>query len=224
MEVNGLTGNAAPSAGQSKSALSSLTDDLDNFLLMLTTQLQHQDPLEPLDSNEFTAQLVQFTGVEQAIRTNRNLEELIGLQMNNQAIGALSFLGQTIEAASPQILLQDGTSEIKYELGEGAAQTVITILDSSGKPVRVATASGSAGEHSFTWDGKDNDGKALPNGVYTVQITAVDAQGKTIDTASPIVTGKVTGVEVKNGEVVLSIGDLEIPASRVLAVREPPAA
>lgn len=222
MEVTGFAPTASnPAGAQDKSSLSSLTDKFDNFLLLLTKQLQYQDPLSPLDTNEFTSQLVQFTDVEQAINTNNKLDQLLGLQANNQAMGALAFLGNRIEADSPQILLKDGASAIHYELSQDAAKAVITILDASGKPVRIADASGDAGQNSFTWDGQDNNGVDLPDGTYSVQVTAVDKNGKTTEVANTIITGKVSGVELANGEIILSVGDIQVPASQVRSVQQP---
>ena len=218
MEVNG-TGQQSPLSNEQKTSLSSLTENFDNFLLLLTKQLQHQDPLSPLDTNEFTAQLVQFTGVEQAINTNDKLDQLIGFNANNQAISALAFLNKTVEVDSDEVWLADGESQILYELPRNAEEMTITILDESGKPVRVESGSRTMGEHSFVWDGTDNSGVVLPDGLYSVQVTAVDSKGESVEVATGTV-GKVEGVEMRNGQLMLSIGgSLEVPASAVLGVR-----
>ncbi|WP_119459819.1 flagellar hook capping FlgD N-terminal domain-containing protein [Rhodospirillaceae bacterium SYSU D60014] len=219
MEVNG-TGQPSPtSSGQEKTSLSSLTENFDNFLLLLTQQLKHQDPLSPLDTNQFTEQLVQFAGVEQSISTNNKLDQLIAFNSNNQAISALAFLNTTVEVDSDQIwLAEGGESEILYGLPQDAAETTITILDASGKPVRVESGSTTVGEHSFVWDGTDNDGVALPEGVYSIQITAVDSKGESVEVGTGTV-GTVEGVQMRNGQLMLTIGDLEVPANSVLGVR-----
>jgi flagellar basal-body rod modification protein FlgD len=219
MEVNG-TGQPSPtSSGQEKTSLSSLTENFDNFLLLLTQQLKHQDPLSPLDTNQFTEQLVQFAGVEQSISTNNKLDQLIAFNSNNQAISALAFLNTTVEVDSDKIwLAEGGESEILYGLPQNAADTTITILDASGKPVRVESGSTTVGEHSFVWDGTDNDGVALPEGVYSIQITAVDSKGESVEVGTGTV-GMVEGVQMRNGQLMLTIGDLEVPANSVLGVR-----
>lgn len=217
MDISALT-SANASTGSTK-ALTGLADNFDNFLNLLTKQLQHQDPLSPLDTNQFTQQLVQFSGVEQAIATNGKLDKLIGLQTASQASTAISYLGTTIDAETSQIALVDGEATFDYALGQEAKQASIVILDAQGKPVRVLTADTKAGKHDFTWDGEDNDGADLPDGIYTVEVAALDENGKTIDTAVGI-SGKVTGVQIIDGEIVMSLGDLQVPFDKVYAVRE----
>jgi flagellar basal-body rod modification protein FlgD len=217
MDISALT-SATASTG-SKKALEGLTDNFDNFLNLLTKQLQHQDPLSPLDTNEFTQQLVQFTGVEQAIATNTKLDALIGLQTASQASTAISYLGTTIDAESPQIGLVDGEASFEYALGDDAKSTAIMILDAQGKLVRTAVGETKAGKHEFTWDGEDNAGGDLPDGVYSVEVAALTADGKPIDSAVGI-TGKVSGVQIVNGEIVLSLGEVQVPFKHVYAVRE----
>lgn len=217
MDISALT--SASAATGSNKALAGLTDNFDNFLNLLTKQLQHQDPLSPLDTNEFTQQLVQFTAVEQAIATNTKLDALIGLQTASQASTAISYLGTTIDAETDQIALVDGEASFDYALSEAAKQTSIVILNAQGKPVRVATGETDAGKHSFSWDGEDNDGGDLPDGIYTVQVAAFDENGKAIDSAVGI-SGKVSGVQIVDGQIMLSIGDLQVPFDDVYSVRE----
>jgi flagellar basal-body rod modification protein FlgD len=217
MEITGLPQTGV---GAAASSAASFSEDFDNFLLLLTTQLQHQDPLSPMDTNEFTSQLVQFTGVEQAIRTNQNLEQLIALQSGAQAVAAVSFLGKTIEAFGNQLWLSGGSSEITYELGGAAAASSIVILDGNGKPVRTLSGEIAAGPHRFVWNGTDNDGNALPDGVYSVQVTAIDAEGNDIGVVTGVV-GKVDGVQNLAGTILLKIGDLAIPLGNVHTIREP---
>lgn len=217
MDISALT-SASASTGSSR-ALQGLTDNFDNFLKLLTKQLQHQDPLSPLDTNEFTQQLVQFTGVEQAIATNTKLDKLIALQATSQASTAISYLGTTIDAETSHISLIDGESSFEYALAENATRTSILIFDARGKLVRTETGETAAGKHTFTWDGEDNDGSDLPDGVYKVEIAAVAADGKPIETATGI-SGRVSGVQIINGSIVLSVGDLQVPFEQVYAVRE----
>ena len=119
-DIAALTSTATALAGanntQSESALSQLTEDLDNFLTILTTQLQHQDPLEPLDTHEFTQQLVQFSSVEQLIAQNKNLESIIELQQNAMAISAVSYMGKQISAIGQENMLGEGQSTFSYTL------------------------------------------------------------------------------------------------------------
>lgn len=216
MEINGFgTASGSSSTG---SATKALSETFDTFLTLLTKQLQYQDPLSPMDTNEFTAQLVQYTEVEQSISTNQKLEDLLALQTSNQAMSAMSFLGTAIEAESGAIDLSQGSAGFEYEMATNTTGTTISILDSTGKLVRVVQGASDAGVHSYTWDGTDGGGTQLPDGVYAIQVTGADLDGDQVDFTTRAV-GEVTGVEVRNGEVLLSIGALKVPLEDVHAVR-----
>lgn len=216
MSVSGV--NSAASGTAATGATKQLSETFDNFLLLLTKQLQHQDPLSPMDTNEFTSQLVQYTEVEQSISTNKKLEDLLELQGTNQAMAAMSFLGTTIEAESNKINLGDGSAAFEYEMSTPTTGTTISIVDSSGKLVRVLEGEKAAGSHSYDWDGKDANGTALEEGVYMIQITGKDHDGGTVEFATRAV-GKVTGVEIREGQVLLNLGALQVPMEYVHAVR-----
>src|SRR3546814_329267 len=127
MAVSGV--NSGTGASTTNGATKQLSETFDNFLLLLTKQLQHQDPLAPMDTNEFTSQLVQYTEVEQSISTNKKLEDLLALQGTNQAMAAMSFLGTTIEAESNKIDLSNGSSTFEYEMSTPTTGTTISIID-----------------------------------------------------------------------------------------------
>ncbi len=209
------TGTGSSTSGSS--ALTGLSSNFDNFLTLLTKQLQNQDPLSPMDANQFTQQLVQFTAVEQAIATNSKLDKLIEGQTASQAATALSYLGKNVTAKADEIALSDGEARFDYTVAKDAATVAIIISDSTGKPVRAATGETGAGSHSFTWDGKDADGASLPDGVYKLQVVALDEDGRSIET-SATTGGTVTGVEIRDGQIVLSVGDLEVPFDGLLSV------
>jgi flagellar basal-body rod modification protein FlgD len=221
MTVNSVSSSLAASSattGSQNTALNGLSKNFDNFLLLLTQQLKAQDPLSPMDANQFTEQLVQFTGVEQAIATNDKLDKLIGAQTATQAATAISYLGTSITATTDQIALADGEASFDYELPADADRVAIIIADSKGKIVRADVGEPKAGKHSFSWDGEDNAGGDLPEGVYQVQVAALDANGEKID-STVTTTGRVTGVEIRDGQIVLSMGDLEVPFDSLLSVR-----
>lgn len=217
MEITGFGISGQSSQGQSASR-NTLSDTFDNFLTLLTKQLQYQDPMSPMDTNEFTAQLVQYTEVEQSISTNEKLEDLLAMQSASQAMNAMSFLGTTVEAQTSSIALSNGSATFEYEMSTPTAGTSVVILNADGKPVRVLQGEKAAGSHSVTWDGKDADGKALADGVYSVQVQGKDAKGETIQFTTRAV-GRVTGVEVRDGTVLLSIGELQVALESVHAVR-----
>lgn len=197
-----------------------LSETFDTFLLLLTKQLKYQNPLSPMDTNEFTSQLVQYTEVEQSISTNQKLEDLLALQGTNQAMAAMSFLGTTIEASSNKIDLSVDGASFEYEMATDTTGTTISILNDKGDLVRVLQGEKAAGSHSYTWDGTDADGNKLPEGVYTIQVTGKSHNDKRVEFETRAV-GKVSGVEIRNGEVVLSIGALQVLLDDVHAVRGP---
>ena len=218
MEVsNNLANNVATS--DSTNSAASLAENFDTFLTLLTTQLRYQDPLEPLESNEFVSQLVDFTNVEQSIATNKNLEQLLALQTTNQMVGALGFIGQTVEAATDQLPLVDGQAKITYGLSDTAANATILVSDASGQIVFSAPAETAAGKHSFTWNGEGLNGATLPNGLYKVSVVAKDAENKDIDTATGVVA-KVTGIDTTEDGFVLRLGPAQVPVTAVVSVED----
>ena len=217
MEINGVP--LQPASPQGGSA-ATLADDFDNFLLLLTTQLQNQDPIEPLDTNQFTQQLVQFTGVEQAIATNSKLDQLIGLQGGNQLTAALDYIGKDVAVEGPGINLDVSSATLTYGLAARAEQVSITIRDAGGQPIKVLAASGEPGSHSVAWDGTDSNGNTVPDGLYDFTVTALDSRGDRMPFTQGTI-GQVKGLEIVEGEVILSIGALQVPLSRVTAVQTP---
>ncbi|MFQ5773253.1 MAG: flagellar hook assembly protein FlgD [Kiloniellaceae bacterium] len=217
MEINGVAFKEPTTGGSN--AGQSLAGTFDTFLTLLTAQLQNQDPLDPLDSNQFTEQLVQFAGVEQSITTNKKLDQLVQLQTSNQLNGAVSYIGRTVEVVSDQLLLDDGAATISYGLDGNAAQTIVNIVDETGRMVRTVNGETAAGRHEFKWDGRGSNGAQLPDGVYNFTVTAVDSNDKTIDAVTASI-GRVTGVEIVDGVVTLNIGALGVPFDSIFAVRE----
>ena len=215
--VNGVAFKEADASSITSGA--SLAETFDTFLTLLTTQLQYQDPLDPMDTNEFTSQLVEFTGVEQAISTNKKLDQLISLQNDLQLNNAVGYIGKTVSADSIILMLQDGQSTITYDLGGNAAQANILIIDELGNTVRTIPTDTSVGSHEVVWDGLDDDGDPLEDGLYGFLVTAIDGDGDPV----PLVqgtAGQVTGAKLLDGEVILEIGELEIALTEVLAIEQ----
>jgi flagellar basal-body rod modification protein FlgD len=217
MEVNGVSFKEPTNGGTN--AAESLADTFDTFLALLTTQLKNQDPLEPMKSEEFTQQLVQFSGVEQAINTNRKLDQLVQLQTSNQLTGAVSYIGKSVEVVSDQLMLQDGTSKITYGLDGKAVKTTIKIIDQTGTTVRTISGDTEQGRHEYVWDGRNESGDLVMDGVYNFTVIAVGPENKTIDTVTATV-GKVTGIEIVDNVVTLNIGELGIGLDKIFAVRD----
>lgn len=215
---------AAAAQGQAKSeaAQTSLATNFDTFLTLLTTQLQNQDPLEPLKSNEFTQQLVQFSGVEQQIAMNQNLETLITATALNNANFAVNYLGKEVEAIGNAAELANAEATWSYTLSDDAPDTSFLVIDQTGRTVFTATESLDKGTGTFTWDGKDNNGVAQPDGTYFLKIVANDADGNPVG-ATPMTQGIVTAVDMTSTDPLLKIGGALVRFSEVLAVREAPA-
>jgi len=219
MQVNNTTSNPTSStpASDSTSSLAQLSSNLDNFLTLLTTQLQYQDPLSPMDSTQFTNQLVQFASVEQQIQSNRNLESLISLQQTNNMVGAVSYIGKKVEVTGQTTTLKDGQATFSYTLPSDASAAVLGIYDENGKQVAVGQAEKTAGRHDFVWDGKDGRGNTLPAGKYTIQVAAVDANNTQI-TPTYTTTGTVTSVGIDKGVATLDLDGVEVPLSNIVRV------
>jgi flagellar basal-body rod modification protein FlgD len=214
--------NGVPFKDDSTNSLTSgtsLAETFDTFLTLLTTQLQYQDPLNPMDTSEFTSQLVEFTGVEQAISTNQKLEQLIALQTDTQLTDAVGFIGKTVDSDGIILMLQDGEAKITYDLGANADKANILIIDELGKTVRTLSVDTGVGHHEVEWDGLDDDGEPLDDGLYGFLVTAIDAD----EVPVPLVqgtSGKVSGVKMVDGVVTLEIGELEVALSDVLGIEQ----
>jgi len=205
------------SSSNSSSAITDLSGNFDTFLTLLTTQLQNQDPMNPMDSDQFTQELVQFSGVEQQINTNDNLKTLISLQQGSASNNAINYLGKSITVTDGSGQLSDGEAHWSYALGSAAASTTITVTDSNGKVVYTGKGETASGQHDFDWDGKDNSGNQLDDGTYKVSVSALASDGSSIDSAVAS-KGVVTEVNFTGSEPYLMIGSMAVPVSAVSAV------
>ena len=196
-----------------------LAGDLSQFLNLLTTQLKYQDPLSPMDSTQFTAQLAQFAAVEQGIQTNKNLESLIGLTQATQISTGVSYIGRTIEADTNIGALQNGHADFLYNLPKAAASSVVTVRDAKGNVVYTKPAETTAGSHPFIWDGRDTNGNKMPDGPYSVSIAAKDAKNEPI-TVTTHMLGRVDGVVTSDGAVSVLVGGVSIPLDKIVSVKE----
>lgn len=201
----------------SKVAGRDLAENFDNFLMLLVAQLKNQDPLEPLSTNEFTSQIVQFASVEQEIATNTNLEQMIALQRSNQTASAVGYLGKRIEAAGDTTMLANGHAEWNYDLPDSASSVKLLVADASGNPVKRFEAPTNTGAHQVIWNGIDELGNIMPDGQYTLSVTALDSDGKKIATTTSVV-GVVSGLETSGEEIMLHVGSIGIPIDEVIAI------
>ncbi|HXJ01332.1 MAG TPA: flagellar hook capping FlgD N-terminal domain-containing protein [Micropepsaceae bacterium] len=205
----------ASSAASSQAQLSS---NFNTFLTLLTTQLQNQDPLSPMDSNQFTQQLVQFSQVEQQIDSNKNLESLISLTKTQSATNAVSYLGKTLTVTDGTAALQTGSDTTwAYSLPGDASSTKLMVTDSKGHAVYTATGETASGLHAFTWDGTTSAGNMAPAGTYKLTVAATASDGTAL-TSSIASQGTVTEVDLTGNEPTLMIGPLGIPLSKATLI------
>ena len=218
MQVNSLISGTDGAAAKSQAKLAT---DFDQFLLLLTAQLQNQDPLDPLNSNEFVQQLVSFTGVEQSIAINSNLENLIGLFKSGQTASAVSYLGTTIEATGNKIALSNSAASFSYTLLESAATTSIVIMNENNDVAFVGQGNITAGLHVFEWDGLDANGNPQPDGIYKVTVSGFDSDD-TLLTIPTVISGRVTKVDTTDDGIQLTVNGISVPIEEVRSVAESP--
>ena len=199
-----------------------LAQDLDDFLTLLTTQLQNQDPLNPMDSTEFTNQIVQFSQVEQMINQNQKLNDILQLELAGISSIALGYVGLDASYIGSE-LSYDGTNPttITYSLAGDATVATLTILDEGGNVVRTVQVPKSLGKHDFVWDGTDSGGFPVPAGTYSVNLGAADKDGNTVENTT-VVSGRVRGIESQNGVVFLLVGERAVPISQIINATLPP--
>lgn len=212
--VAGASGaNGSLVAGQKN-----LASSYETFLTLLTTQLKNQDPTAPLDTNAFTQQLVQMTGVQQQLLSNQLLQSLV-----NQGQGGLTegvgLIGKTVTAQTPSANLDGGSAKWVYDLDTSATEATLSISDASGRIVWSGAApERGAGEHDFTWNGKDTHGNTLPDGSYTLTVAAKDGLGAKV-TSRIFIEGVVDSLSQSNGQTVAKVGATQTPLSAITGVR-----
>jgi flagellar basal-body rod modification protein FlgD len=189
-----------------------LANNFQTFLTLLTTQLKNQDPTSPMDSNQFTQQLVMYSQVEQQLSTNDKLDSLISLSTNQSSNLAMSYLGKSVTLTDGTGQLANGSAVWTYGLDGDAASTTLTIKDANGTVVYSKSGETGTGVHSLTWDGKAMSGDLQSNGLYTLTVSAAAKDGTAVKT-SVASSAKVTGVDLSASSPQLVIGSFEVPLS-----------
>ncbi len=212
--------SSANSSGSTDGILN-FTQNFDTFLTLLTTQMKNQDPLNPMDSNQFTQQLVEFSQVEQQIKTNSQLSTMISNQAGSEALSAQSMVGQTIQYNGSQAVLQNGQAQFSYTLPSNAAAVSVSIQDANGATIFSGAGQTTAGTYNFTWNGKNNAGQQQPDGgAYTINVQAMDTNGKPI-TATTTATGVVTGDSVENNVATFNLSGVQVPMNQLIGIVQP---
>jgi flagellar basal-body rod modification protein FlgD len=180
-----------------------IAGNFQTFLTLLTTQLKNQDPLDPLDTNQFTQQLVQFAQVEQQLKSNDQLGTLVSLQQTAQQTAALNFVGETVGVTGATAPLSNGQATWALQVPKPATGQV-TISSSTGQTVFTGNYQMNAGSQPFVWDGKDNSGLQWPDGNYTLTVTAQDASGQPVAVPTEI-DAVVDSVDLTQNPPTLSV-------------------
>jgi flagellar basal-body rod modification protein FlgD len=193
----------------------------DAFLKIFLAQLQHQDPLNPMEGTEFTAQLAQFSSLEQLFNVNQHLKGIETAQDGNLQFQALSLIGKEIMAKGDELSLGAGPwATAGFSLAEGSDCTVL-ITDGTGQTVRTLSLGWTeAGQHTFQWDGRDDRGSEQAPGIYRFEVIATDASGQS-QTVTSMIAGEVTRVNLQGGSPVIYVGGTPVSMSQIVDVRVP---
>jgi len=211
--------NTQASMASSNNALAQVASNYQTFLQLLTTQLKNQDPLSPLDTNQFTQQLTQMTGVEQQLLSNQLLQQLVSQNQGGGLTGAVGLIGKTVTADGSKASLQNGSATWHFSTATQPAAMTASVFDSSGALVwKGGLQPNGAGAQSFTWNGKNLAGvQQSDGGSYTLQVTASDASGVPMPVNSTI-TGPATAVQEVNGQTMVTVGGVPVPLSSITGV------
>lgn len=186
------------------------------FLQLLTTQLKNQDPTSPLDTNQFTQQLVQFASVEQQLKTNTNLDALVALNKSQQATSSLSFVGAKVIADGSATEYKDGVA-VWNVTSPSVATANISIMDSNGNTVWTDKQTLQQGIQSYAWNGRTTTGQLAPEGSYTIKVDALDATGQQVTTSTDF-SGTVTGVDLTGDQPLLLIGSTYLRIDQIKGI------
>jgi flagellar basal-body rod modification protein FlgD len=200
-------------AGTNALGAQSLAGNFNEFLTLLTTQLQNQNPLDPLDTNQFTQQLVEFSGVEQQINMNSQLTTLIGLQQSAQSSEALNYVGATVVVKGSTVQMANNAATWDYN-PTAPANATFTVTNSTGQTVFTQTGTVQAGNQTFNWNGVGNNGQQWPAGAYTLSITATSASGKSVGVSTQV-QGVVSSVDLTQSPPVLTVGGQQYPVNQI---------
>jgi len=212
-------GTATNSDATSLLGQQEIASNFQEFLQLLTTQLKNQDPLSPLDTNQFTQQLVAFASVEQQLKTNSDLDQLITLNKTSQATAALSFVGSQVTADGATTQLKNGVAVWNINSPRPAA-AAISILDQNGNTVWTGQQTLDTGAQTYSWNGRTSTGTTAPDGLYTIQIAAQDAAGQTVSVSTQY-TGTVTGVDLSGSQPLLQVGSSYLTISQIRSIQRP---
>jgi len=226
MEVNGVDTTVSTAQDVMRNPANGLGKD--DFLKLLTVQLQNQDPMSPMENTELVAQLAQFSSLEQlsnmaeSLQNNLDLNLLLTQVLNNTA--AAGLIGKHIVASGNQVTLTaTGSADLAFDLAEDAAAVKVSIMDETGAVVRTMEVDGlEAGRNVLNWDGADEAGHKVAEGKYTFKVEASNKDGEAV-TATTLVLGEVAGVRYRDGQAMLLVGAIEVGIGDIIEIADTPA-
>ncbi|MEO6012589.1 MAG: flagellar hook assembly protein FlgD [Devosia sp.] len=218
MSVSGVSTTSNASTSGSRAGIA---DNFDTFLSLLTAQLKNQNPLDPLDTNAFTQQLVQFSGVEQQLKTNDFLSALVQANTNSVQTNAVNYIGKTVTAAGTRSELVNGKAVWNFSTKD-AANLNVTIKDAKGQVVYTEQGQLQAGAGTFEWNGKTSTGATAAPGTYSITMVGTNTEGKNVPISTES-SGTVSGIDFTGSEPVLLIGTTRVNLSGVTSVKSAPA-
>ncbi len=211
---------AAATTTATTSATAGINADYNMFLKLLTTQMQNQDPLKPMDSTEYTSQLAQFSQVEQTNKQTSLLKDMLGQMSTQNLAQASSLIGREAVVDTAVSGLTSGTpAQWAFTADRGVATVEMSITNSAGKVVATKTVKGDAATGKLAWDGMLASGSKAPDGSYTLSATAADSSGVNVP-LKVSTTGRVATVESASGVVTLGINGINVPASKLIKLAE----
>jgi len=212
MSLASVASSTQSSSTSSGAALNSLSSNFNSFLQLLMTQLQNQDPSSPVSTDQFTQELVEFSGVQQQVNTNTSLGSLIQLTQGDSVVQGSSLIGKQVTVSSSNISLANSTGTIGFT-APSAEPATVTISDASGNVIDTSTVNATAGANSFTWNGANSSGGTEPDGSYAVSIT--DSSGNALASS---LTGTAAGISSNGSTVNITVDGQSLPLSSVLSV------
>ena len=213
------TSSTGSSGGSSVVGQTQIAQNFDTFLQLLTTQLKNQNPLDPLDTNQFTQQLVQFAQVEQQLKQNEQLATLVSIEKSAQSTTALAFVGQNVAVDGQTAKLKNSSATWSFQVPKPISATV-TIKNTTGQTVYSGGFTMDTGSQTFSWDGRDNTGTLWPDGKYTISVTGKDASGQTVAVPTEV-EGLVDSVDLTQTPPVLSMGGQDYTLDKIKRVVRP---
>lgn len=217
MSVSAIAGSAVNASSASSSSSSANSLDTTQFLGLLVTELENQNPLDPTDTSQFMGQMMSYASYSQQVSMNTTLSSVLSSMNSMLASNAVGFVGRTVEAYGDTTTLQNGQANWGYSLNSAASNVSITVKDADGNAVYQTSGDTSSGKHTFTWDGTTTGGGKAPDGAYTIEISATDSGGASVY-GNTTVSGEVTGVDSTSGTNMLMLGDAEVAFDDVIKV------